>query len=123
MGDASSTKRRRVLVIGGGAAGTAAAWSLSRSPRFAVSLWESAPALGGVATTEKVSLPDGSAVSINDGVQGGAPSYRNCLGLHAALGFAPQRVVMKVAFGKAGMTWSNVGEPSELVRRMVRAAR
>ena len=116
---APASAKRRVLVVGGGAAGTAAAWSLSRSPRFAVSLWESAPTLGGVATTEKITLPDGSVVAINDGVQGGAPSYRNCLGFHAAaLGFAPQEVVMKVAFGKGAMTWSNVGAPSELVWRM-----
>jgi predicted NAD/FAD-binding protein len=111
--------KRCVLVVGGGAAGTAAAWSLSRSPRFAVSLWESAATLGGVATTERITLPDGSVVAINDGVQGGAPSYRNTLGFHAsALSFAPQQVFMKVAFGKAGLTWSNVGAPSDLVRRM-----
>lgn len=109
---------KRVLVVGGGAAGTAAAWSLSRTPGFAVSLWESAPALGGVATTEQLTLPDGSVVAINDGVQGGAPSYRNSLSFHALLGFAPQEVVMKVAFGRGDATWSNVGAPSALVRRM-----
>ena len=49
------------------------------------------------------------------GVQGGALSYRNCLLLHAALGFAPQPVHMVVAFGRGPNTWSNVGPPSELV--------
>ena len=52
------------------------------------------------------------------GVQGGAPSYRNCMRLHAALGFTPQPVVMTVAFGRGPHTWSNVGAPSELVRRL-----
>ena len=120
MTQRTPAKRRKVLVVGGGAAGTAAAWSLSRSPAlFDVSLWESAPVLGGVATTEALKLADGSVVAINDGVQGGAPSYRNCLSLHAALGgFVPQQVFMKVAFGKGGLTWSNVGAPSDLVRRM-----
>ena len=67
-GMAPPPARKRVLIIGGGAAGTAAAWSLSRFPeRFAVSLWEAAPVLGGVATTERLKLPDGSEVEINDG--------------------------------------------------------
>ena len=119
QGASQCAAKRRVLVVGGGAAGTAAAWSLSRSPAFHVSLWESAPVLGGVATTESLTLADGSIVAINDGVQGGAPSYRNCLSMHAALGgFVPQQVFMKVAFGKGGLTWSNVGAPSELVRRL-----
>ena len=68
MAAGAPPRRTRVLVVGGGAAGTAAAWALSRhADRFAVSLWEAAPALGGVATTECVSFPDGSAATINDG--------------------------------------------------------
>jgi hypothetical protein len=51
-------------------------------------------------------------------VQGGAPSYANCLALHARLGFAPQRVRMTVAFGRGAHTWSNIGAPSDLVRRL-----
>ena len=110
---------KRVLVIGGGAAGTAAAWSLSRQPqRFAVTLWEAADALGGVATTETLSLPDGSEVAANDGVQGGAFSYRNSLRLHSSLGFEPEPVRMTVQFGRGAFTWSNVGAPSELVLAM-----
>jgi predicted NAD/FAD-binding protein len=112
----------RVLVVGGGAAGTAAAWSLCRSAesveKYAVTLWEHAPVLGGVATTEQLQLPDGTTVRANDGVQGGAVSYRNSLKLHELLGFKPQAVNMTVAFGKAQSTWSNVGAPSELVQRM-----
>ena len=109
----------RVLVVGGGAAGTAAAWSLCRSAdKYAVTLWEHAPVLGGVATTEELQLPDGTTVRANDGVQGGAVSYRNSLKLHELLGFKPQAVNMTVAFGKGASTWSNVGAPSELVQRM-----
>jgi hypothetical protein len=51
-------------------------------------------------------------------VQGGAPSYANCLALHARLGFAPQRVRMTVAFGRGAHMWSNIGAPSDLVRRL-----
>jgi hypothetical protein len=51
-------------------------------------------------------------------VQGGAPSYRNCLALHASLGVTPTPVAMTVAFGRGPHTWSNVGAPSELVTRL-----
>ena len=109
----------RVLVVGGGAAGTAAAWSLSRTPAtHAVTLWEAAPVLGGVATTERLTLPDGSTLDVNDGVQGGATSYRNTLRLHHLLGFKEAPVKMTVQFGKGEWTWSNVGAPSELVQRL-----
>jgi predicted NAD/FAD-binding protein len=119
MAPAAPPRRLRVLVVGAGAAGCAAAWSLSRSPeRFEVSLWDAAPVAGGVATTESVQLPDGTAAALNDGVQGGATSYRNCLQLHATLGFQPQPVRMVVAFGRGEHTWSNVGAPSALVREM-----
>ncbi len=119
MAPATPRKKLRVLVVGGGAAGSAAAWALSRDPsRFAVSLWEAAPVLGGVATTETLTLPDGSSVDANDGVQGGATSYRNSLKLHALLGFKPQPVHMTVAFGRGQWTWSNIGAPSELVKRL-----
>ena len=83
-----------------------------------MSLWEASPVLGGVATTEELVLPDGSRVRANDGVQGGAVSYRNSLKLHELLGFKPQPVKMTVQFGKDKNTWSNIGAPSELVQRM-----
>lgn len=54
--------------MGGGAAGVAAAWALSRAPdTFTVTIWEKASVLGGVATTERLVLPDGSEVELNDG--------------------------------------------------------
>ena len=112
-------ERLRVLVVGGGAAGTAAAWGLCQCPeRFDVTLWEAAPCLGGVATTERLKLPDGTDVSANDGVQGGATSYRNTLALHSSLGFTPQPVEMTVRFGTESFAWGNTGAPTELVRRL-----
>jgi len=112
--------RLRVLVIGGGAAGTAAAWGLCQSPsKFEVSLWECSPSsLGGVATTEDLVLPDGTNVRVNDGVQGGAKSYRNTLAIHQSLGFVPQPVEMTVRFGTGGYGWGNTGAPTELVNRL-----
>jgi hypothetical protein len=115
-----AAKRQRVLVVGGGSAGTAAAWSLARSrERFEVSLWESQAVLGGVATSEELALPDGSTVVVNDGVQGGAVSYRNSLKLHAALGCTPvDPVKMTCRFGLGASCWSNVGAPTELITRL-----
>lgn len=123
----------RVLIIGGGAAGSSAAYALARHnetithsssrsshnhQRFVVSLWEKSDVMGGVATTESLSLPDGTTVEINDGVQGGALSYRNTLQLHESLGFSPSDVCMKVSFGKDKYTWSNIGVPSELIQKL-----
>jgi predicted NAD/FAD-binding protein len=112
--------KTRVLIIGGGSAGTAAAYSLSRSPdKFDVSLWEAAGVLGGVATSENLNLPDGTTVRINDGVQGGSLSYRNIHALHSCLGLpAPHRVNMTVTFGKGKWAWSNIGPETELVCRL-----
>lgn len=77
------TQKKKVLVIGSGAAGTAAAWSLSRFPeKFAVQVWEKSAVPGGVALTSELNLASGKTVFINEGVQGGAPSYRNLLLLH-----------------------------------------
>ena len=107
--------RKRVLVIGAGAAGMAAAWSLGRFPdRFEVVVWEAAPCAGGVATSEDV----GDGVVINDGVQGGAVSYRNTLLLHEQLGFQSTPVHMKISFGKGSAYWGNYGEETELIRRL-----
>ena len=83
-----------------------------------MSLWEKSDVMGGVATTESLSLPDGTTVLINDGVQGGALSYRNTLQLHESLGFSPSDVCMKVSFGKDKYTWSNIGAPSELIQKL-----
>lgn len=92
----------------------AAAWSMSRFPeRFEVQVWEKAVVPGGVATSE--SLPvlgaEGGAASwINDGVQGGAPSYHNTLLFHREFGFEPQPVNLRVSFGRDGTAWNNVCE-------------
>ncbi len=48
--------------------------------------------------------------AINDGVQGGAPSYRNTLLLHETFGFRPHPVRFRVSFGKDETAWNNVYE-------------
>jgi predicted NAD/FAD-binding protein len=96
----------RVLVVGGGAAGTAAAWTLSRTPGFDVTLMEKEPALGGVAFSRTVSLPYGMT-EINVGVQGAHPSYANTLAFHKVLGFTHRHVRMTTSFGHAEDRWTN----------------
>jgi predicted NAD/FAD-binding protein len=117
---------QRIVIIGGGAAGTAAAWALTqRDVDVDVEILECAPALGGVATTERirdVSL-DASASSsrvINDGVQGGATSYANTLALMRACDVAqPHWVNVKVSFGKGANNWKNTCE-SDLIASLAK---
>lgn len=113
-------KKIKVLIVGGGASGCSAAYSLALNPdKFDVTLYEASTHLGGVATSESLNLPDGSTVRINDGVQGGVTSYRNTLALHKALGLAdPHPVEMIVTFGKGEFAWSNIGNPTELVKKL-----
>ena len=104
-----------VCIVGGGAAGIAAAWSLSRFPeKYDIHLWEKRNVTGGQATSENIQLVNSY---INDGVQGGAYSYRNTLTLHKMLGFEPHPVPMKISFGKGSTHWTNYFE-TDLVRRL-----
>ena len=48
--------------------------------KFDVEVWEKSDVVGGVATS--VNIDDNNGLYINDGVQGGAPSYRNTILLH-----------------------------------------
>lgn len=111
----SKPKQKRVLVVGAGAAGTACAWSLSRFPdKFEVHVWEALPVPGGVASSCKVK--DGT-LTINDQVQGGAPSYRHNLRLLELFGFKPSPVMMRIAFGTGDKQWTN-HSPSKLTERL-----
>lgn len=44
---------------------------------------------------------------INDGVQGGCPTYRNTLSLMAEFGFSGTPVKMMISFGKGPTAWTN----------------
>jgi len=111
----TSTRKKRVLIVGAGAAGTACAWSLSRFPdKFEVHVWEALPVPGGVASSRKVK--DGKH-TINDQVQGGAPSYRHNLLLLQQFGFKPTPVMMRIAFGTGDKQWTN-HSPSLLTSRL-----
>lgn len=113
----SEHRTTRVLIVGSGAAGTAAAWSLSRDPRFEIEVWEAAPQAGGVATSEVVDHGSNGGAWLNDGVQGGSPTYRNTLWLHEQVGIAPRPVDFRVSFGRDGTAWNNAYETA-LVRRL-----
>ena len=47
------------------------------------------------------------ALTINDQVQGGAPSYRHNLLLLEKFGFKPTPVMMRIAFGTGNDQWTN----------------
>jgi len=108
---------KRVLIVGSGAAGTAAAWSLARSPDFAVQVWEAEPHAGGVATSEVIGSNGSTATWLNDGVQGGSPTYRNTLWLHEQAGIAPRPVDFRVSFGRGDTAWNN-SAATPLVKRL-----
>lgn len=95
--------------------GMACAWSLSRFPdQFEVTVLESLPNVGGVASTCGIAGDE----EINDQVQGGAPSYRNNLLFFKEFGFAHHEVDFKIAFGTGGYAWSNHGDASQLVNKL-----
>jgi len=101
----------RVCVIGGGAAGAAAGWALATSGVADVEVIERASSLGGVATTERVGDGSSTKVPVNDGVQGGALSYRNVMRLMRATGAPePKCLDVAVSFGKGEHNWTNHGE-------------
>lgn len=111
-------KKTRVCVVGCGAAGMACAWSLGRFPeQFDVEVWETHATPGGVATTETVRLPGGESVQvdINDGVQGGAPSYRNLINIMQEVELEPYWLDMKVSFGVGELRWNNYEETPIIV--------
>ncbi|KAA8498131.1 hypothetical protein FVE85_5716 [Porphyridium purpureum] len=107
-------RRQKICVLGAGPAGAACAWSLSRFPeKFEVVLVEKAPVAGGASITTQVA-PD---ARVNDGVQGGAPSYRNTMRLFEQVGDKARaasdskelfhRIQLRVAFGNGETRWSN----------------
>lgn len=111
---------KKICILGSGAAGMACAWSLSRFPdKFEVQVWEEKEVPGGVATTETIQISGGDRleVDINDGVQGGAPSYRNLMNLMSAIELEPYWLNMKVSFGVGESRWNNY-EKTPLVHEL-----
>lgn len=96
---------KRVCIVGGGSAGVSCAWALSVSNTARVEIIEAEPCLGGSATTERVGE---KKVKINDGVQGGATSYRNILKIMHRCGCEPPTYLnVRVSFGKGETNWTN----------------
>ncbi|KAK3095041.1 hypothetical protein FSP39_009526 [Pinctada imbricata] len=109
-----TSQRKRVLIVGAGAAGTAAGYSLTRcADMFDVELWEKGRAPGGVACTSTIK----GGLDINDGVQGGTPTYRNTLSLMNEFGFKTSPVHMMISFGKSQYAWTNYSK-SELTAKL-----
>eukprot|EP00898_Chlorokybus_atmophyticus_P005451 jgi/Chlat1/5907/Chrsp4S09095 len=116
----------RVCIVGGGAAGLACAWSLSRLPnKFKVDLYEKNAKPGGQASSFTLppsisggDNPNAEPLFINDGVQGGAPSYRNTIRWFKEFGFEMAPVKFTVSFGKGDTFWSNHRAPSSLVQSL-----
>ena len=98
---------------------------------YDVEVWDPARCAGGVATTSHFSVinEDNKAsdvrttsgsqlnttgemrtVEYNDGVQGGAPSYRNTLLLLESLNFQVSKLNMKVCFGVDDVDEGNINE-------------
>nr|KAG5692076.1 hypothetical protein BaRGS_021508 [Batillaria attramentaria] len=106
--------RRRVLVVGAGAAGTAAAYCLAKDKdKFSVDVWEKASVAGGVATSNDIR----GNTFVNDGVQGGCPTYRNTLNLMQEFGFETNPVYMMISFGKNETAWTNYTK-TDLIQRL-----
>ncbi|KAH9519331.1 hypothetical protein Btru_075279 [Bulinus truncatus] len=111
-----SSNRKRILIVGAGASGIAAAYSLGKHPdQFEVHMWDKKSHPGGVATTEKIDGP--GDLRINDGVQGGCPTYRNTLNLLAEFGLSTTPVKMMISFGKGPTAWTNHSR-TELVNNL-----
>eukprot|EP00002_Diphylleia_rotans_P030393 TRINITY_DN623_c0_g3_i3.p1 TRINITY_DN623_c0_g3~~TRINITY_DN623_c0_g3_i3.p1 ORF type:complete len:472 (-),score=89.25 TRINITY_DN623_c0_g3_i3:142-1557(-) len=101
--------KKRVCIVGAGAAGCAAAWALNRAgDRFEVDVWEACAQAGGVATSENIGS-EKEPLLINDGVQGGSPTYRNTLLLLNELAMSVHEIEMKISFGKDSTSWNNYG--------------
>ena len=111
---------KKILIIGAGAAGIACAYSLSLFPeQYELHVWEKSNKAGGVAFSEEIELENGEKQLINVGVQGGSSTYRNTLRIHQILGnFSPNKVEMKVSFGKGKESnWTNYNR-SPLVEKL-----
>lgn len=113
----SAGKQKRILIVGSGAAGTAAACSFTRHSEFSVEVWEASAQAGGVATSEVVSSNGSPGTWLNDGVQGGSPTYRNTLWLHEQAGISPRPVDFRVSFGRDDTAWNNTAS-TPLVDRL-----
>jgi len=98
----------RVAVVGSGVAGLAAAWRLSE--RFATTLYEAAPRLGGHANTIDLEAPDGR-VPVDAGfIVFNPPSYPNLVALFEHLGVATADADMSFAVSLAGGRFEYAGK-------------
>ena len=97
----------RIAIVGSGIAGMSAAYFLSR--RHAVTLYESAPRLGGHTHTVTVAAPEG-ALPVDTGfIVHNRRNYPNLTRLFAELGVATQESDMSfsVTSAPAGPEWSS----------------
>ncbi|KAL8865256.1 MAG: hypothetical protein Q9174_006983 [Haloplaca sp. 1 TL-2023] len=114
----NGSKKKNVVIIGGGAAGMSCAATLAQHPdKFKVTILERMSVVGGQATSIGLDESKYGTSWMNDGVQGGAASFKHTLHYFQKYGHKEQAIKLQVAFGQgADSFWTNVF-PSPLVDR------
>lgn len=108
--------KKNVVIIGGGAAGMSCAATLANHPdQFRVTILERMSVVGGQATSISLDKDKYGASWMNDGVQGGAPSFKHTLNFFKQYGHQAQDIKLQVSFGQGKESfWTNCF-PSQLV--------
>ncbi|KAL8728838.1 MAG: hypothetical protein Q9181_005202 [Wetmoreana brouardii] len=110
--------KKNVVIIGGGAAGMSCAATLAQHPdKFNVTILERMSVVGGQATSIPLDADKYGTSWMNDGVQGGATSFKHTINYFQKYGHSEQDVKLQVSFGQGPDSfWTNVF-PSHLVDR------
>ncbi|KAI4244947.1 MAG: hypothetical protein LQ352_006683 [Teloschistes flavicans] len=110
--------KKNVVIIGGGAAGMSCAATLAQHPdKFNVTILERMSVVGGQATSISLDKEKYGTSWMNDGVQGGASSFKHTINFFRKYGHYEQDIKLQVAFGQGKDSfWTNVF-PSHLVDR------
>ncbi|KAL9578083.1 MAG: hypothetical protein Q9212_005952 [Teloschistes hypoglaucus] len=115
-GKGSKNGKKSVVIIGGGAAGMSCAATLAQHPdKFNVTILERMSVVGGQATSISLDKEKYGTSWMNDGVQGGASSFKHTINFFQKYGHYEQDIKLQVAFGQGKDSfWTNVF-PSHLV--------
>ncbi|KAL8767779.1 MAG: hypothetical protein Q9194_005890 [Teloschistes cf. exilis] len=117
-GKGGKNGKKNVVIIGGGAAGMSCAATLAQHPdKFNVTILERMSVVGGQATSISLDKEKYGTSWMNDGVQGGASSFKHTINFFQKYGHYEQDIKLQVAFGQGKDSfWTNVF-PSHLVDR------
>ncbi|KAL8677932.1 MAG: hypothetical protein Q9186_005684 [Xanthomendoza sp. 1 TL-2023] len=110
--------KKNVVIVGGGAAGMSCAATLAQHPeKFNVTILERMSVVGGQATSIPLDENKYGTSWMNDGVQGGATSFKHTLNYFKKYGHSEKEVKLQVSFGQGQDSfWTNCF-PSHLVDR------